>query len=336
MDQLSAHLDRGWNLAQKGDARGALSCAERALELDPQSPEVHNLMGFASAMGGDVEDALEHYRQAIALDDTYFEAMLNASELMVGPLGDYDGALAQLSEALDYAETDEEIADCVLLRVDAWMAKGDLEEAKKAMAMIPEGPFEHPSYLFLIGRAYFELGQVDKAAPLIEEAVRRDPENGDAHYYLALVRDERGDNRGSTEAFLHTRALDLAHPSPSWAPSPDAFAKLVQSVLQKLDPVLSNYVREAEVYVVDVPGAELVVDGVDPRIPVLFDAPPPHLFADNASHRARLFVYQRNIERLTPSADHLEEELSRVLEREITAQFLEKEPADPANKKHLN
>src|SRR5215469_2544657 len=109
--QLTAHLDRGWDLAQKGDGPGAIACARRALELDPQSPEVHNLMGYASALEGEAEEALEHYRQAIALDETYFEAMLNAAEVMIAPLGDFDGAAAQIEEALDYAETDEELAD---------------------------------------------------------------------------------------------------------------------------------------------------------------------------------------------------------------------------------
>src|SRR5215470_17063043 len=96
-DQLTAHLDRGWDLAQKGDSAGASACAKRALEIDPQSPEVHNLMGFAAALEGD--------RQAIALDETYFEAMLNAAEVMIAPLGDHDGAIVQIEEALDYAET---------------------------------------------------------------------------------------------------------------------------------------------------------------------------------------------------------------------------------------
>src|SRR5271155_4033830 len=123
-DQLTAHLDRGWDLAQKGDAAGATACARRALELDPQSPEVHNLMGYAAALDGEAEEALEHYRQAIALDESYFEAMLNAAELLIAPLGDYDGAIGQVEEALDYAETDEEVADCMLLKVDALMAKG--------------------------------------------------------------------------------------------------------------------------------------------------------------------------------------------------------------------
>ena len=30
MDQLSAHLDRGWDLVHRGDAQGAASSAQRA------------------------------------------------------------------------------------------------------------------------------------------------------------------------------------------------------------------------------------------------------------------------------------------------------------------
>jgi len=214
-DQLTAHLDRGWDLAQKGDSAGASACAKRALELDPQSPEVHNLMGFASALEGEPEEALEHYRQAIALDETYFEAMLNAAEVMIAPLGDVEGAVAQIEDALDYAESDEEIADCILLKVDALMAKADYEEAKRAMKMLPDGPFSGPSYLFLIGRAWYELGQLDKAAPLIEQAASADPTSADAQYYLGLVRDEQGDGRAATEALLRSRALDLGRAPPS-------------------------------------------------------------------------------------------------------------------------
>src|SRR3954470_81221 len=207
MDQLSAHLDRGWDLAQKGDAAGASACAKRALELDPQSPEVHNLLGYTAALIGDSDEALEHYRQAIALDETYLEAMLNAAEVLMHPLGDWDEAVALCDDALEYAETKEEIADCLLLRVDALLAKGDAEEAKRSMARLPDPPFENPSYVFLIGRAFYELGETDKATPFIEEAVRSDPSHSDAHYYLGLVRDDAGDPRGAVEAFLKSRAL---------------------------------------------------------------------------------------------------------------------------------
>jgi tetratricopeptide (TPR) repeat protein len=324
-DQLTAHLDRGWDLAHKGDAAGAIACAKRALELDPQSPEVHNLMGFASALEGDADEALDHYRQAIALDETYFEAMLNAAEVLITPLADFDGAVAQIEEALDYAETDEEIADCILLKVDALMAKADYEEAKRAMKMLPDGPFDGSSYLFLIGRAWYELGQLDKAAPLIEQATKADPMSADAHYYLGLVRDEQGDSRAAIEALLRSRALDLTRAPAPWAPSPEAFATIVKAGIERLDLVLARYVREAEVYVVDYPGAELVVDGVDPRAMLVLDTPPVE---DGAPARVRIFVYQRNVERAAGSLEAIDAELAGALEREITAVFLEGQKPD--------
>ncbi len=332
MDQLSAHLDRGWDLAQKGDAAGATECAKRALEIDPQSPEVHNLLGFSAALEGDADAAIEHYRQAIAIDEAYFEAMLNAAEVLIYPLGDYVAAVAQCDDALELAETDEEIADCVLLKVDALMAKGDFDEAKKAMAMIPDGPFESATYIFLVGRAYYELGEIEKAAPLIEEAARTEPTHADAQYYLGLVRDEKGDQRGATEAFLKARSLDLGRIAAPWAPTPEAFAAIVRAVVEKLDVVLGRYVREAEVFVVDVPGAELVVDGVDPRSLLILDAPE----LPNGTTRARIFVYQRNVERAAGSIDAMEDELQAAMEREITAVFLEKEPSAPTDKHQLN
>jgi tetratricopeptide (TPR) repeat protein len=282
-------------------------------------------MGYASALEGEAEEALEHYRQAIALDETYFEAMLNAAEVMIAPLGDVDGAVAQIEDALDYAESDEEIADCILLKVDALIAKADYEEAKRAMKMLPDGPFSGPSYLFLIGRAWYELGQLDKAAPLIEQAASADPTSADAQYYLGLVRDEQGDARAATEALLRSRALDLGRAPPAWAPTPETFGSVVKTGIEKLDLVLARFVREAEVYVVDLPGAELVVDGVDPRTLLVLDTPPVE---DGAPPRVRIFVYQRNVERAAGSLEGMEAELGAALEREVTAVFLEGQKPD--------
>ena len=320
MDQFSATLDRGWDLAQRGDAKGAILCAKRALEIDPQSPEVHNLLGYSAALAGDADEALEHYRQAITLDETYFEAMLNCAELLMHPMGDFDESIALCEDALDYAETNEEMADCLLLKIDALLAKGDVAEAKRAVARIPEGPWENPSYTFLVGRALYEVGEIEKSRPFIEDAARLDPAHVDAHYYVGLLRDEAGDARGAVEAFLRSRSIDASKAPPVWAPSPEGFSVVVRKVIAGLDVILSRYVREAEVYVVDLPGAELVVDGVDPRALVILDTPP----TDDGERRfVRLFVYQRNVERAAGSLSALEEELATALEREVTSVFLD-------------
>jgi len=205
------------------------------------------------------------------------------------------------------------------------MAKGDYEEAKRAMKMLPDGPFSGPSYLFLIGRAWYELGQIDKAAPLIEQAAKADPTSADAHYYLGLVRDEQGDARGAAEALIRSRALDAQRPPPAWAPTAETFSTVVRTAIEKLDLVLARHVREAEVYVVDLPGAELVVDGVDPRALLALDTPPSE---SGTPARVRVFVYQRNVERAAGSLEAMEAELGAALEREVTAVFLEGQKPD--------
>ena len=271
MDQFSAHLDRGWDLVQRGDTRGAEASARRALELDPNSPEAHNLLGFVAALEGDGDEAIEAYRQAIALDDTYLEAMLNAAEVYIHPLGDYDQAIEMCDQALDLAEVDEEIIDALLLKFDALLGKGDTEEGAGVVARIPKGPYDNPNHAFLVGRAHYEIGNFEKAAELIEEAAQKDPRHAEAHYYLGLIRDERGDAYGATQAFILARELDLEMGMPPWAPGRDVFQTLAEKAITGLNPVLQRYVAGSDVYVSDVPGMELVADGVDPRALVLLD-----------------------------------------------------------------
>jgi tetratricopeptide (TPR) repeat protein len=335
VDPLSATLDRGWDLAQRGDAQGAIACAKRALEIDPQSPEVHNLFGYSSALAGDSEEALAHYRQALALDDTYFEAMLNCAEVLMHPIGDYEEAVSMCNDALDYAETPEEVADCILLKVDALLAKGDTEAARRTMAHMPSGPFSGDHYMFMIGRAHYELGEFDKAGPFLDEAAKREPMNPDAYYYLGILRDEQGDTRVALDCFLKTRALDQGRPAPPWSPSPEAFGQLVKRTVTELDALLARHVSEAEVFVVDLPGAELIVDGVDPRALVLLDTPPPERTSTSGTIPgavARLFVYQRNVERAAGSSEFLEDQLKRAFEREIEHVF----DTPPVDKSKLN
>src|SRR4051812_11009759 len=204
MDQFSAHLDRGWDLVQRGDTRGAEASARRALEIDPNSPEAHNLLGFVAALEGEGEEAIEAYRQAIALDDTYFEAMLNAAEVYIHPLRDFAEAVKMCDQALDLAETDEEVVDALLLKFDALLGQGEaeLDEARAILDRMPSPPYENPAHTFLVGRAFYELGEIERAAPLIEEAASKDPKHAEAWYYLGLVRDERGDASAATGAFL--------------------------------------------------------------------------------------------------------------------------------------
>jgi hypothetical protein len=122
-------------------------------------------------------------------------------------------------------------------------------------------------------------------------------------------------------------------PTPTWSLPRELFGKSVEKALAALDPILSRYVRDASMYVSDVPGLELVADGVDPRALVLLDGLGSHDAPPQSA--ARIFVYQRNIERLAGNTDRLDAELLSASEREITATFLEGDSAHK-DKRELN
>ncbi len=323
MDQFTAHLDWGWDLVSRGDFAGALISAQKGLELDGESPEVHNLMGYIHAAEGNAEDALEHYKQAVELDDTFVEAMLNAAEVLIDPLADYPGALSLIDDALELMESDDELTDALLLKVDALLATGDVEEASRVARRLPNGPFEQPGLAFLVGRAKIEVGDVDGGAEHVIAAAQGEPESAEIQYYLGMVLEARGDTRGATVAFLRCRELDAMGPRPPWTLAPEQFEREVQRALGRLDETAHALLDGALVVVVDSPGAEVVADGVDPRTEALLD-----LTAD-ADHQAkvtRVFVYQRNVERSAGGVYEIEEAIFRSLTREIEAFTLSGEP----------
>jgi Flp pilus assembly protein TadD len=315
MDQFSAHLDRGWDLVQRGDALGAEASARRALELDGESPEAYNLLGFVAALRGEFEEARDHYRQAIALDDTYLEAILNAAELHIHPLPDFEEAERLCDEALDLVETDEERVDTLLLKFDALLGQGRLDTARELCQRFPPPPYHNPPHSFLVGRAHYEVGERDKAIPLIEEATRVTPENAEAFYYLGLIRDEQGDERAATRAFLRSRELDLEAPVAPWSLSAPAFLDAVQAALDALEPELATKLDPESVYIAPMPGPEMVVDGVDPRALLVLDGG----VHDGSGEELRLFVYQRNIERVAGSVEHLVGEIRAAVHAELVA-----------------
>lgn len=320
MDQLSAHLDRGWDLISRGDFRGARASARRAIEIDGDSPEAHNLLGYAAAQDGDADEALEHYRQAMALDDGYIDPMLNAAEVLIHPMQEYEEAIALCDEVLDFVEGPEEVTEATLLKFDALLALGDVRGARALLDGLPDEKLEGPMFPFMLGRAWFEAGESERAEPFLLDAIKDDVQNADAHYYLGLVREQRKDFRGATLSFLEARDLDLSAPKPPWAVPREQFLKAIERAVQAIDPKLVKHLEGALVLGAEAPGIEVVSEGVDPRVSVLIDGLVPKDVPGapvDLPMPVRVYVYERNIERVCAGVEMLEEEITWQISEEI-------------------
>lgn len=323
MDQMSAHVDRAWDRMAAGDIAGALRSAEKASEMDRDSPEVQNLLGYVLAADGRAEEAIEHYRQAIELDESFVEAMLNATEVMLFPLRDFDGAIAMVDQALEWIEEDAELADALLLQVDAHLGKGARQDAERVLQRVPKGPFDNAGIEVALGRAWFELGNIAEAEPHLDRALALDDDLADAHYYVGLCREQRKDLTGMAVAFLRARDAELRKGPPLGPMSATEFEERVRGAIQSLPEALAKTIDGAFVIVGDVPGAEVVAEGVDPRIPVLLDG----LSNEGEPARAsRVFVYRRNVERM--GAGDERELIAQAIVEELRHTFPELLPGD--------
>ncbi len=68
-DPLSLHInsDLGALLYEAGEREKAMAQFERTLELDPDYPKTHFLLGFVHLLEGNVEQAIASFEKTVAL-----------------------------------------------------------------------------------------------------------------------------------------------------------------------------------------------------------------------------------------------------------------------------
>src|SRR5262249_817829 len=151
-----------------------------------------------------------------------------------------------------------------------------------------------------------DLGDLEKARQHLENVVDEDAEDADAWHALGCVFEQQGDAEGMIGAWQKVRELDLRAPRPPWALSEAAFEKVAESALGELPERVRELLANVPILISDVPAVEIVADGFDPRMMGFFSGVPypekSHL-AGQPPHLDCIFLYQRNIERESPTRD---------------------------------
>jgi tetratricopeptide (TPR) repeat protein len=206
---------------QAGKVENAAGYVERLRRIAPDVPGTLALEGDlamaqkrhkdalafyrkASAQGGNTQLVLAQYRAASLAGEAKPEAVLeewvakNPGDVAVVTVlaegargrGNIDGAIKLYSDALAKAPDNVVLLNNLANLYDIQGNAKALEFAERAYKAAPNAPAIIDTYGWIL----FRQGQVDKAIPLLQEALKGMPDNAEVQYHLAAALAKKGNS----------------------------------------------------------------------------------------------------------------------------------------------
>jgi tetratricopeptide (TPR) repeat protein len=209
----------GQEAVARGDLKAAADQLDKALTLDANNAEAHNLLGFVLGQQGDMASALAHLERSIALRPEWAEAHYNLG-VALWYSGSKDKAISELRESvrLDPAAGASHAFLGTALR-DTGDLDGARQSLQRAIALLP--PF--PATYIDLGIVFLRTGDLNKAMGQFEaglniqnpsppepdwdsaisalrEAMTKKPDQPDAHNMLGLLLGRKGADKSEVIA----------------------------------------------------------------------------------------------------------------------------------------
>jgi len=187
------HLDGNYLLgtlyAECGEGAKAIMYLSKASVINPASPQVQINLANVYLTSGQREQAVNHYRQAIALASHMYEAHLGLGSALLELNRDLEMAEQSLRKAASVAPNGAIPA----IRYQMGMLlkrQGKLDEAKKELEAIRESVPYFPRINAMLGQLCLEQGNKDAAAEYFREGCRINPDDAECASLLATAQGE--------------------------------------------------------------------------------------------------------------------------------------------------
>ena len=223
-----AHYNLGIVLSEQGEADQAIEHYRQAVALRPDYAEAHYNLGRLLVEKGQLNDAIAHYERAAAINPADAETQNNFGVTLFG-IGRTDDAIVHYQKALEirphYAE-----ASCNL--ANALIAKDDLDGAiaryKACLAAIPD----QEAAQYNLASALLRKGRTDEAIVEYQKVLQMHPESADAHANLGIAFLTKGRVRDAMAEY--TKALQISPENLA------ALSNLAWLLATSADPSLRN------------------------------------------------------------------------------------------------
>ena len=187
----------------------ALSIWQTVVDRAPGNHRGHNNLGVQLAAAGQLERAIEHYREALRIYPGYVDARINLGNALAG-----GGHWAQAIEQFRYAlKVNREVAE---LHYNLGRALAASRQATQAVVHYREALRLDPQYAKAhnnIGAVYLSGERIsgeriDLAIDHLRAAVGIDPDFAGAHYNLGMALEFRGQLDAALEQYHKAVALE--------------------------------------------------------------------------------------------------------------------------------
>jgi tetratricopeptide (TPR) repeat protein len=223
-----AHYNLGIVLSEQGEADQAIEHYRQAVALRPDYAEAHYNLGRLLIEHGQLTDAIVHYEKAAAINPDDAEAQNNLGVTLFG-IGRTDDAIVHYQKALEI-RTHYGEASCNL--ANALIAKDDLDGAiaqyKACLAAMPDQ--EEAQYN--LASALLRRGRIDEAIVEYQRGLQLHPESADAHANLGIAWLAKGRVRDAMGEY--TKALQISPENLA------ALSNLAWLLATSADPSLRN------------------------------------------------------------------------------------------------
>jgi Flp pilus assembly protein TadD len=162
-----AHYNLGKTLGNEGNLEEAIEHYRQALQIDPAYVEAYNNLGSALFVRGEVKEAITNYRHALQVDPAHAKAHYNLAVVLANQ-GDLEEAIGHLRQAL---QIDPGYVKAHYTLGVALAGQGNLEEAishfRQVLRIDPDSAEAHQG----LAQALARQGKRDEAVQHYEQAV---------------------------------------------------------------------------------------------------------------------------------------------------------------------
>lgn len=327
-DRLLADLERAFEALDEGRLDEAASILELCRRIDRHNPDVVTLGAALADAAGDTEEALAGYHELVGLRPDDPMPRICIARLELDHNGDPDAALATLADAFDFIDEEADLIEAIYVRTRALLAQDQPAAARESLAEIATSVFEDgdlaleladlalaaedPAMATRWVEAARKLAKEEDAAPDLE---------ADALHLLGRIHEATGDATAMVAAWKQVLELDREAPADELEITDDRLEEIVDATLAELPEDVRARLVNVPILLADLPDAEIVAEGFDPRLLGMFQGSPMTAGSDSPPAVTNILLFKKNLERFAEDEDHLEEEIRTTVLHETAHYF---------------